>query len=182
MIFVLGTPASGKSKLAEDIIDELHAKNGSNPDKIYIATMEPYGEEGKMRVAKHRREREGKGYITIEQYTNIDTVTKQLSNPAEAICLLECVTNLVGNEMYAKSNEGKSKEELAKYIVGQIVSLDSAVSGLVVVSNYFSSDDYDDEETVSYVNLVSDVNDSLRKYAQEVYCKTEEKWERHAKN
>ena len=37
----------------------------------YIATMYPYGTETEEKIADHRRRREGKGFRTLEWYTNI---------------------------------------------------------------------------------------------------------------
>ena len=55
IILVIGTPNSGKSEYAENLLLELA---GANP-KLYMATMIPYGREGEERVKKHRALRAG---------------------------------------------------------------------------------------------------------------------------
>lgn len=61
-VLIIGHPDSGKSKIAEDMVMEMSAPGG----RIYLATMIPCGEEGRVRVEKHRNMRAGKGFVTIE--------------------------------------------------------------------------------------------------------------------
>lgn len=74
-VLIIGTPDSGKSERAERLISDLA---GDYP-KFYIATMIPYGEEGKSRVEKHRAMREGKGFETIECPNNIHLLKDRLA-------------------------------------------------------------------------------------------------------
>ena len=53
LILVTGGSASGKSEYAEQCITMLH--KGKNT-LLYLATMQPYGEEGAARVEKHRKQ------------------------------------------------------------------------------------------------------------------------------
>ena len=58
-VLIIGYPDSGKSAIAEKMVTEM-----SDPDcRLYVATMIPYGQEGRDRVEKHRRMRAGKGFI-----------------------------------------------------------------------------------------------------------------------
>ena len=57
---IIGGSASGKSEYAERLVCSLPGK------RIYVATMEPFGEEGRERIARHRKLREGKGFVTAE--------------------------------------------------------------------------------------------------------------------
>ena len=50
LILVTGGSASGKSEYAEQGITMLH--KGKNT-LLYLATMQPYGEEGAARLEKH---------------------------------------------------------------------------------------------------------------------------------
>ena len=54
MVVVTGGSGSGKSAYAESLFQEFSG------EKIYIATMQVYDEEGKAKVARHRKLREGK--------------------------------------------------------------------------------------------------------------------------
>ena len=46
--FVIGAGASGKSAYAESLC------LGHDGPRVYLATMEPFGEEGARRIARHR--------------------------------------------------------------------------------------------------------------------------------
>ena len=164
MILILGTPNSGKSEYAEKLI----TAGASGQEIAYIATMEPYGDEGIARVNKHRKQREGKGFVTYEKYSAIDELVNDFAKDDIRAGLLECVSNLVGNEMHCEDNKGKTIEELADIIEAEIVKLDECLDMLVVVSNRFdSSDDYD-EDTKNYVRLTNMVNERLDKRAEQV--------------
>ena len=67
LIVVTGVSGSGKSEYAEQICCKL----SGDRKKYYIATMQPYGEEGKKRILRHHRLRSGKGFETIEQYMRL---------------------------------------------------------------------------------------------------------------
>ena len=94
LVLIVGTPNSGKSARAEEITLQL-ARGGP---RVYLATMEPYGEEGRARVEKHRKAREGKGFVTVERACELDALDIAGVGSANAAWLLECVSNLIGNE------------------------------------------------------------------------------------
>lgn len=55
MILITGGSKCGKSAAAEAILD------GFEGDKFYIAAMEPFGDEAKKAIERHRVMRQGKG-------------------------------------------------------------------------------------------------------------------------
>ena len=65
--------------------------------------MLPFGEEGRLRVQRHRRMRRDKGFETVECYTNLSG----LEIPEGCAVLLECVSNLTANEMYQEEGAGR---------------------------------------------------------------------------
>ena len=134
IIKVTGTPGSGKSRKAEELVLELSAPE----QRYYIATMLPYGEEGERRVEKHRKYREGKGFRTIEQPFDLPEALEKIEKPEEATVLLECVTNLAANEMFARECPGK--EALIKKITADIRQLSKQVKNLILVTNSFSEE------------------------------------------
>ena len=172
-VLIIGVPDSGKSVKAEEIAMKL-----SEDDKrIYIATMIPFGEEGKKRVEKHRKLRAGKGFETIERPTKVGEIPKNNDLPTDATCLLECMSNLVGNEMHLDANKDLTEKELTEYILSQVLSLKKSVKNLVIVSNSFplEGEGYD-EDTRRYAALVDMVNAELRKIADEIHEFVEERW------
>ena len=102
---VLGGSGSGKSAYAEHLLD-------GKTNKYYIATMQVYDAEGEKKVARHRRLRAGKGFVTMEQPRDIGEVdfskrAQQAMEPPDRAgqnvterprcALLECMSNLVAN-------------------------------------------------------------------------------------
>ena len=99
MILVTGGSGSGKSAFAEDCVLALGEKK-----RIYIATMFPFDEESKKRVARHRNMRKGKGFETVECYAGL----KNVRIDKNSTVLLECMSNLVANEMFQESGAGEN--------------------------------------------------------------------------
>lgn len=164
IVLCIGTPGSGKSKFAENKAEEL----SDNKSKIYIATMEPYGQEGYERVKRHRHMREGKQFITIEKYTDLCEIYEEISAYKPGCCLVECVTNLVGNEMHSKKNMRVGADDLADKIVNDLLGISRLSDNMVIVTNEFDNI-YDDPDTLNYVNLLHDVNERLKVVSDEVY-------------
>ena len=190
-ILIIGTPDSGKSEKAEALALELAAGRSGKGDptgqkKYYIATMIPYGEEGARRVEKHRKLREGKDFVTIEKTTAVHELVKEIPDLKDSTCLLECMSNLIGNEMHVEEEpkENGKKEiktcklnELAAGIVGSVMELAKAAANLVIVTNRFPMDgDHYDEDTRYYVKLVDLVNKELSSKVDKIYELIEGEW------
>ena len=67
LVVVTGGSGSGKSAFAEETILSL-----GEARRIYIATMQAFDEESHRRIRRHRHMRAGKGFETIERYTELD--------------------------------------------------------------------------------------------------------------
>ena len=169
-VLIIGYPDSGKSGLAEDLVMEI-----SSPDRrIYIAAMIPYGEEGEERVAKHRRMREGKGFVTVEApFDAADTLAERFRNDEifagrqqdQYTVLLECVSNLAANEMFGRF---ESPEEMVPAVTEDIRRLAGQVKNLVIVSNHFEITPEFDEETALYSCALDRINAGLREISDRV--------------
>ena len=147
MTVVTGGSGSGKSVFAEDKIVSFGPAK-----RIYIATMHPYDEESHKRVARHQKMRAGKGFETVECYTGL----KNLDFPENAVVLLECMSNLVANEMYDPSGAGENAEES---ILAGIRKLQKVSDDLVVVTNEVFSDSMtDNPEMEEYLKLLGKLN------------------------
>ncbi len=176
---VIGTSDSGKSALAEEL-----AVGTEDGHKVYLATMKICDEAGKKRVERHRAQRAGKGFETIEMEYDICTVLESIDEPQDTTILLECVSNLVGNEMYdnphRKMDLPKEADlfademlfrikELAEEIASDVKVLADAVSNIVMVTNEYEkeAEAYDDE-TRLYVQLLSIVNEKISTFSDKV--------------
>ena len=119
-ILVTGGSGSGKSEFAENIAMKLGGK------MLYVATMKPYDDECLKRIERHRKMRDGKGFRTVECYTDLSEITES----ADTI-LLECMSNLTANVMFSDNNDNAFEK-----IIGGILNLKS--ENIVVVTNEIS--------------------------------------------
>lgn len=170
MYLIIGGSGSGKSVYAEELLFSL-------PDagkKYYIATMQVYDEESVRRVKKHRKQREGKKFYTIEQPVHVSKALAQMDADKKS-AMLECVSNLVANEMFAKvaddcdiietglkNKKDRSAETVAGKIVEDIMKLNHELQQLVIVSNNVFEDGISyDEMTMEYIKTMGIVNQKL---------------------
>lgn len=145
-ILLTGGSACGKSTYAEQI-----AVASAEP-RIYLACMRPYGEEGEMRVVRHRKMRAGKGFETIEKYTKI----WETDVPEGSTVLVECLCNLTANEMF---DDDGSKSDAENSVIKGIKALQQKAGTLIIVTNDVGSDGSDYHPlTVSYVDALGRVN------------------------
>lgn len=172
---IVGTPDSGKSRLAEQIAVE----NAGEGPRYYLATMIPFGEEGQKRVEKHRKMREGKGFVTLEWPSNLESRLDGSLDFADATVLLECMSNLVGNEMYGEEGKKLSMDQLLRKIIESIRLFGEKTKQLILVTNEFPLEDEQyDEETRAYVRLVAHVNEELCLLADTVWRHRKGTWYR----
>ena len=151
LTLVIGGSGSGKSVFAESLAASFHGK------KIYLAAMEPFDDECRARLRRHREQRKTIGFETIERYTDLEGA----DIPAESCVLLEDLSNLLANEMFSPKGGG----------VGQVsrglVSVEAACGHLIVVTNeVFSGGDRYEGETVQFMKNLAVLNRELAARAQ----------------
>ena len=158
-ILVSGGSASGKSKHAEDLTVAL-----CKPKQplYYIATMIPYGAEAQERIERHRLLRLDKGFETVECYQS----SNMPDLPAQAVVLLECVGNMLANEMYLDESFDPQR---AQDVLRAINALASTVEHLIVVTNDIASDGIVyDEDTKVYQRQIGYINQNLAAWFDKV--------------
>jgi len=117
LTLVLGGARSGKSRFAESL-----ARQHGGP-RTYIATAEAFDDEMRQRIAKHREQRAGDGWQTIEAPLDPAAVL-----PREGLALLDCVTVWLGNLMH----HGRDlRTEVAKLCA----TLETCPAEVILVSN-----------------------------------------------
>lgn len=165
MILVIGGSGSGKSSYAEETA-VLLADRG-NTIKYYLATMQVYDEEGRQKVARHQTLRDGKGFYTIEQPTDIEEACKKMETGKKTV-LLECISNLTANEMFA-GTKARPESEVAEKIVCGVEKLQKDTTNLIVVTNNVFEDGIRyDTATMAYIRAMGRVNQYLAGLAQKV--------------
>lgn len=163
MTLIIGGSGSGKSAYAEKYIATL----SEGKKKYYIATMQVYDTEGEKKIARHRMLRKGKGFLTIEQPTDIEKAAEKMEE-GEKTALLECMSNLTANEMFSKEVPG-TEAEVTENIVKGIAGLKEKLTHLVIVSNnVFEDGRVYDETTMEYIRAMGQINEKLAAMADEV--------------
>lgn len=158
-LLVVGGSASGKSQFAETLAVSAPGK------RYYIATMEPFGKEAQWRIARHRLLRENKGFETVERFRELGSLVL----PQRGTALLECVTNLLANEIF--SPEGAGEQGAVEAILQGIASLRRQCDLLVAVSGEVGMEPLSQyaPETRRYMGLLGKINREMAKQACEVW-------------
>ncbi|MEI7600315.1 MAG: bifunctional adenosylcobinamide kinase/adenosylcobinamide-phosphate guanylyltransferase [Aestuariivirga sp.] len=117
LTLVLGGARSGKSSFAENL-----ARQHGGP-RSYIATAEPFDHEMRQRIARHREQRAGDGWKTIESILDPASVL-----PREGLVLIDCITVWLGNLMH----HGRDlKAEVTRFCA----ALEACPAEVIVVSS-----------------------------------------------
>lgn len=163
IVLIIGYPDSGKSAMAEKLVTDISDQD----ERIYLATMIPYGQEGKDRIERHRRFRDGKGFITIEAPFDLndkltEAAEKEQLDLANMTVLLECVSNLAANEMFERQT---GVDKTIRKVCNDIQMISKRVRNLVIVSNHFEREDDFDEETLAYAETIDKINEKISGFA-----------------
>ena len=123
-----------------------------------------FDEEGKRkRISRRRAMRADKHFETLERYTDLCG----LEVPEDSILLLECMSNLVANEMF---DESGAKEGTVEAVVEGLHHLRKKARHLVVVTNEIFSDGLEyDPETKKYQAYLGAVNCRMAEEADGFY-------------
>lgn len=139
-IFVSGGSKNGKSTFAEDEAVRLSLESGTK--LYYIATMVASDDEDRERIERHRENRKGKGFETLEIPCDISV------DDSEGTYLLDAVTALLSNEMF---KDGNIYPDAYIKVAEDLLKLSESVENIVFVSDYIYSDArFFDEFTEDY--------------------------------
>lgn len=160
MILVSGGSKCGKSGFAESLFSDFCG------EKIYLATMKPFGNEdieAKKAIERHRKMRSGKGFSTLEKLTGIEELT--VTNGSGI--LLEDMGNLLANEMFS---EGNTDHNYTEKILCGIEKLRQTSGLFVIVTNSVFSDGINyPESTALYIENLSRINRRIAENADKVF-------------
>lgn len=147
-ILITGGSASGKSQYAESVAASLPEP------RLYVATMRPWDDECRARIEKHRRQRSGLGFTTVEHYGDLRT----LNLPMRGTVLLECMSNLTANVLFGEH----VPESPLQAILEGLERLTEQCEHLIVVTNEVFSDGASyDGETTAYLRLLAALNSAM---------------------
>ncbi len=132
--------------------------------------MYPSDEECRERIQRHQYMRRDKGFETVECYTHL----KKIETNRNDVVLLECMSNLLANEMYRKEGQimargEEGEQQMRAAILNEILRLERQSGSLIVVTNeVFSDGTVYEEETREYLRYLGGINTSLTQIADAV--------------
>lgn len=143
-ILISGGNGSGKSVFAEQLVSQTSGK------RYYIATMHPQTEDNHARIQKHRRQREGLGFETLELPYELDGAAVD----ENSVVLLEDVSNLLANALFEKNGSVTA-------VLEDICRLKDRCKLLIAVTISGLQDQGFDAETSAYINGLNRLNQQL---------------------
>lgn len=144
---VIGGAGSGKSSFAERLACSL----GTN--RTYLATMRASGSEAQTRIRRHKAQREGLHFKTIECQGTLP----QLVEPGEAddVVLLDDLGNLVADALFLPDGTMCDPTATLDRIADEVLTLAVTCENLVVVGNDVGSvGRYADASTNAWIQLM----------------------------
>lgn len=154
---VTGGSGSGKSAFAEELVMQHNCEL-----RYYIATMKPFGEETKRKINRHKQMRKEKKFTTIECYTGL----KKVDILPGSTVLLECMSNLVANEMYEQ--EGAKENTVSEVLAGVDRMIESAKNVIIVTNEVFSDGVGYGSDMQQYLHNLGVLNRKLAERANQV--------------
>ncbi len=118
---ILGGARSGKSVHAEGLA------RATGLQRIYIATAQAYDDEMRERIAKHRTDRAGDGWRTIEEPMELAAVILREARP-DTVLLIDCLTLWLSNIVLTECDVRKAQAGLLEVLRG-------ASGPVILVSN-----------------------------------------------
>jgi adenosylcobinamide kinase / adenosylcobinamide-phosphate guanylyltransferase len=119
LTLVLGGAASGKSAFAETLATQ------TGKSRVYLATSTAQDAEMEAKIQRHLAQR-GLGWATVEESLNLEPILSNLT--AQQICLIDCATLWLSNQMMAQNNIKAAQ-------TGLLDALASCAAQCVIVSN-----------------------------------------------
>jgi len=123
-LFVIGGARSGKSRYAQQWVEDRCAKQELRP--VYLATGQAYDAEMDERIRRHRRDR-GAQWTTVEAPLELPSAIMAEADP-QRILLVDCLTLWLSNMMLAERCLDAGMDALAS-------ALSSKSAQVAIVSN-----------------------------------------------
>ncbi|MEE1038295.1 MAG: bifunctional adenosylcobinamide kinase/adenosylcobinamide-phosphate guanylyltransferase [Eubacterium sp.] len=162
-IFISGGCKNGKSMYAQKLAQKMAQEK--NVPLYYLATMKPKDSEDDERVLRHQQDRDGWGFITIEQPVDVCKVLDEVD--PKGVFLFDSVTALLENEMFDK--DFNLDLESGNRTKNQVIEFAQRTGNTVFVSDFIYSDSLDyDETTEFYRSQLAMVDKALAQICNQV--------------
>lgn len=156
VIVITGGSGSGKSKMAEEIAQAVCPEK-----KTYVATMKCYDEESRKRIQRHRKQREGKRFHTMEWPVHLEKI--RIPECASGAVLLECISNLAANELYdPEGTKLQDPDQMAEHVITGIRALSAQCRHLIIVSNEVTAEGGMAGDILQYLKVMGKINCRLQ--------------------
>lgn len=150
MILITGGERSGKSNFAIDLA--MHKEK-----KAFIATAEPFDDEMRSRIEKHKRDRRG----TFDTFEEPLYLWKALEMTVHYdTCVIDCMTTWIGNLMYHDVDSKVETEKFLSNLNGNEIIVSNEVGMGIIPA---------DKMTRTYVETLGKLNQEIAKMANEVF-------------
>jgi adenosylcobinamide kinase/adenosylcobinamide-phosphate guanylyltransferase len=150
MILVTGGERSGKS----DFAVKMAIKKST---RAFIATAEPFDDEMRSRIEKHRKDRKDL-FDTFEEPLYLSETLKMTKN--YDVCVIDCMTTWVGNLMYHGADYQLEMSGFISNLNGNEIIVSNEV-GMGIISI--------DKMTRMYVEFLGRLNQKIANVADEVF-------------
>lgn len=164
IILITGGARSGKSSYALERAELLSTK------RLFVATCPKIDAEMSERVRRHQQERRGRGWVTVENETNLSEVFLQQTEGFDVV-LIDCITLWVNNILFTDADQGQTvDDQRIGALCGEWLDATSRFAGTVIcVTNEVGLGIVPDNALARrYRDLVGTCNQLLGKKADEV--------------
>jgi adenosylcobinamide kinase/adenosylcobinamide-phosphate guanylyltransferase len=124
IILVTGGARSGKSCYAQQLGDSLAG------DKLFVATCPVTDEEMRQRIERHRLDRQGAGWRTVEETVN--PARALADNPEAEVVLIDCLTLWINNLLFTAAGD-RFDEAAVRLKARQLAAVCGARPGVVIM-------------------------------------------------
>lgn len=101
--------------------------------RVYIATAEPFDDEMRDRISRHRKER-GENFRTLEEPLDLAAAIERIP-PGTDVALIDCLTVWMGNLMHKRGEQDYPRGEITAFF--QV--LENPPCNLIIVTNEVGS-------------------------------------------
>lgn len=150
MILITGGVKSGKSGFALELAKKF------DPPRAFIASGEPFDEEMKIRITRHKEERD-RDFIIYEEPT---LIYKPLIESCATVYIIDCITTWVGNLLHYEKNIENEFDLLLKNLTGKEIIVTNEVGLGVMPANEMSR---------KFIDYLGNINKELAGKSDEVY-------------
>lgn len=186
LILITGGAGSGKSVFAENLAIQLNnnLNNLDNSDQsgdlYYFATMQVRKDDPECLecIRKHREQRAGKHFVTIEtpfldarDFTDLQNLSKNSGDAGDSgqsgTGLLECMSNLLANLQFSPdATYHPENPDLPALITEKILQLSGLLRNLVIITNeIFTDTPPEDPAMQDYLQNLGKINCNLAQHA-----------------